>query len=160
MSTNSTGYGPICFTDDDTVSRRRVVEFTERLDNTHDKKVIEPRPESIVHEENDIFDDEVKSETCNDETPPPDVAARRYPLQDRKKPEFLNYSCYNRDTDCNVDCLYKVTPKSYNEAIKSNESSLWQKAMDVEISSLKENDTFSISTLPSDTNSVGGRLCN
>ena len=125
----------IYFKDDDTVSRRRVVEFTERLDNTHDKKVIEPRPESVVHEENDIFDDEVKSETCNDETPPPDVAARRYPLRDRKKPEFLNYSCYNRDMDCNVDCLYKVTPKSYNEAIKSNESSLWQKAMDVEISS-------------------------
>lgn len=47
-------------------------------------------------------------------------------------------------------------PQNYTEAINSPESQEWKKAMDKEIKSLKEKNTYTI-TLPTGKNVVGGR---
>lgn len=41
--------------------------------------------------------------------------------------------------------------------MSSPESELWSKAMQKEMNSLKENDTFTLTTLPEGKNIVGGR---
>ena len=58
-----------------------------------------------------------------------------------------------------VDFCYTFSgfPQSYKEAIESNESKHWQKAMEEEMASLKENDTYTLTPLPSGKQAVGGR---
>ena len=59
----------------------------------------------------------------------------------------------------NVDYCYRVRdiPKTYNDAITSPESQQWQKAMEEEISSLIDNNTYDLTPLPEGRTVVGGR---
>ena len=50
-----------------------------------------------------------------------------------------------------------TVPKTYNQAVNSENSSDWKTAMDDEYDSLKENDTFEIVPLPEGKKLVGGR---
>lgn len=64
------------------------------------------------------------------------------------------------DSAClNVDLYHKIMaiPQTCTEAINSPESQEWKKAMDKEIKSLKEKNTYAITTLPTGKNVVGGR---
>ncbi|KAK5853459.1 hypothetical protein PBY51_014608 [Eleginops maclovinus] len=78
---------------------------------------------------------------------------QRYPVRERKAPEYLKeYQC---KADCdeteNVDYFYRVTygvPKTFNEAINSQKSKLWGDAMKDEMQSLTENETFTLTPLP------------
>ena len=60
-----------------------------------------------------------------------------------------------------VDCCYKasniVVPKTYREAVNSEHAPSWKKAMDEEIQSLKDNDTYNLVNLPANKNCIGGR---
>ena len=58
--------------------------------------------------------------------------------------------CYNVYADKNV-------PKCYDDAIASSEAHNWQRAMDDEIDSLKENNTWSIMDCPKGEPVVGGK---
>ena len=57
----------------------------------------------------------------------------------------------------NVDFCYSVRdlPQSYTEAVHSPESQNWRNAMDKEMHSLKENDTFTLTPLPEGKQTVG-----
>ena len=50
----------------------------------------------------------------------------------------------------NTDYCYKLAifPQSYSDAMKSPDSVLWKEAMEEEMKSLNENETFILTTLP------------
>ena len=86
----------------------------------------------------------------------------RYPERERRPPKHLDDYVTNLDEDqcmSNVDYFYRVSsfPQSYKEAISSTESENWKKAMSEEMNSLRENETFTLTTLPEGRKSVGGR---
>ena len=90
---------------------------------------------------------------------------RRYPSRDRKKPDYLcEYVSGDKDSDdqvlTNIDYCYRVAsniPLTFREAVTSPHSKEWVNAMDEELQSLKENDTFTLTNLPEDKKAVGGR---
>lgn len=60
----------------------------------------------------------------------------------------------------NIDYCYRVIcniPVSFTEAVASDKSGDWVKAMDEEMHSLKENNTFTLTNLPEGKKAVGGR---
>ena len=82
--------------------------------------------------------------------------AERYPKRDRQTPAYLD----DYDTSMTtIDCCYKICafPQSYREAIESPECEYWKDAMKEEMNSLKENNTFTLTTLPEGRKLVGGR---
>ncbi len=85
---------------------------------------------------------------------------RRYPTRERRPPDyFYNVNEDEHDDNITVDFCYTARdlPQTYNEAIRSPESAKWKDAMDNEMSSLKENDTFTLTPLPQGKQAVGGR---
>ena len=58
-----------------------------------------------------------------------------------------------------TDCCYRVcgVPQTYAEAMNSPRATEWRQAMEEEMKSLKENDTFELTTLPMGKNPVGGK---
>ena len=85
---------------------------------------------------------------------PPTANERRYPDRQRNKPQkfddFVNVT---------VDYCYRVSviPKSYKEAISSQEAPQWKLAMDKEMTSLIDNDSFEEVSLPGGANLIGSR---
>lgn len=62
-----------------------------------------------------------------------------------------------------VDYCYRVmcnVPQTFKEAMTSPKSEIWATAMKEEMDSLRENDTFTLTTLPEGKNAVGGRWVN
>ncbi|KAG1933834.1 hypothetical protein F2P79_020360 [Pimephales promelas] len=100
-----------------------------------------PKPEKIEPQD-------IRTETCD---PSPNtgekesVESRCYPQREKRPPQYLrDYECgINSDDDHAGD-----VPHTLREAISSPESELWSKAMQEEMNSLKENDTFTLTTLP------------
>lgn len=59
-----------------------------------------------------------------------------------------------------MDYCYRVmsdSPPTLKEAMNSSQSHLWVKAMKEEMDSLKESETFTLTTLPEGKHAVGGR---
>ena len=91
-------------------------------------------------------------------------STRRYPVRERRPPEYF-YSVAGDEIDdhnavnVNVDFCYSVRdlPQSYIEAVHSPDSQNWRNAMDEEMHSPKENDTFTLTPLPEGKQTVGGR---
>lgn len=86
----------------------------------------------------------------------------RYPSRERTAPKYLEEYV---DPD-NVDLLgysvhycCKVTeiPESYREALNSHVAHKWKAAMDDEIPSLRDNNTYELCSLPNNRCIVGGR---
>ena len=81
----------------------------------------------------------------------------------RRPPAYLSdYVTDIEDDDqvpTNVDYCYKFSafPQTYQEAMDLPESSNWKAAMEEEMNSLTENNTFTLSDLPEGKNAVGGR---
>ena len=86
---------------------------------------------------------------------------RRYPTRERRPVHLADYKT-NFDNDdqvmMNTDYCYKLAtfPQSYSDAMKSPDSVLWKEAMEEEMKSLNENETFSLTTLPEGRTAVGG----
>ena len=83
----------------------------------------------------------------------------RYPKRLSKPPQYLSDYCLEDSTKCNIDycCQLSVVPKTYQEAISSDEAANWKTAMEEEMKSLTENDTFTVTQLPEGRTAVGGR---
>lgn len=123
-----------------------------------------PKPEIIEL----INSKDIKSEMCD---PSPNtgererVESRRDPQREKRPPQYLRDYEYGIKCDddhalTSIDYCYRVAcdvPHTLKEAISSPESELWSKAMQEEKNSLKENDTFTLTTLPEGKNIVGGR---
>ena len=92
----------------------------------------------------------------------------RYPNRTHKQPKYLDDYITGDDmsstdisnvTNFSVDYIYRVSniPKNYQDAIHSNEASKWLVAMNDEITSLKDNDTFELVPSAPDMKVLGGR---
>ena len=87
----------------------------------------------------------------------------RYPTRERKPPGYLgDYTLADTDdsTLTSVDYCYRAVccvPLTFTEAMTSTESGKWKRAMDEEMKSLEENQTFTLTTLPEGRKTVGGR---
>jgi len=89
---------------------------------------------------------------------------RRYPSRVRKKPAYLCDSVCGKESEdqllTNIDYCYRLMcniPLTFREALTSSESKQWVIAMDEEMQTLKENDTFILTNLPQDEKAVGGK---
>ena len=84
---------------------------------------------------------------------------RRYPQREHSKPKHLDD--YVAKTDAyTVEYCYKSVmgiPQTYREAMNSPEAQNWSMAMDDEIQSLSDNDTFELTELPVNEQLIGGR---
>ena len=80
------------------------------------------------------------------------------PKRDSKLPKHLeDYQVY---MSTNVDYAYRAmlnVPQTYEEAISSEDSQQWKTAMDREIQTLKQNDTYDLVTLPVDRAETKGK---
>ena len=88
----------------------------------------------------------------------------RYPTRERKPPGYLrDYTVEDTDDDStliSVDYCYRAVcgvPLTFKEAMTSTESGKWEKAMDEEMKSFEDNQTFTLTKLPEGRKTVGER---
>lgn len=154
------------------VTKHHTVKFTERYDKldvkqspVYDGDVFEDETVTVDVPVGNLAKDQVvpvnKNEVPIMEDDDVDDQAggqRRYPIRKQQPPQYLeDYVTSVDEVDYNVDCCYRVVPSTFNDAICSKEFKLWKQAMDEEMHSLKENDTFILMELPDDKKTVGGR---
>ena len=90
------------------------------------------------------------------------TCSNTYPQRTRNPPKFLDdYVTMATESkhDSSVDFCYKTCgdPQNYREAIDSPQHQNWKQAMDDEIKSLQENNTYELVNLPEGKTPVGGR---
>ena len=137
---------------DDNFSVRRVLNSQPKLEKVEiPKESIENKTECDL---GNIETDEGQSSQ----------ATTTYPKRERRPPQYLkDYECQVKSEDqeeLTLDYCYRVicdVPKTVKEAMTSPNAQLWSKAMEEEIDSLRENDTFTLTTLPEGKHAVGGR---
>jgi len=93
----------------------------------------------------------------------PAMEIPRYSKRERKPPTHLDdYVTGDFEDDQVMSSIYycyrvSAFPQNYEEAIRSPDSEHWVNAMKEEMRSLKENNTFTLTTLPEGRKLVGGR---
>jgi hypothetical protein len=171
------------FPDKDTIRRVRCVKFNDKLPKPEATAQEDNSPEYLRRrstEQHENIDEspatsDSESETEHIDQPPENPnnyvqveaanigGTRENPKRQRKPPKYLDD--YDVDLDhldaasCNIDYCYRVSdiPKSYDEAVTSNEAGKWKKAMDEEMTSLIDNNTYDLTPVPADRSVVGGR---
>lgn len=71
-----------------------------------------------------------------------------------------DYECAVQNRELTIDYCYRATvglPQTYKEAMASQTSEKWKKAMKDEMVAFKENNTYSLVPLPEGRQTVGGR---
>lgn len=122
-----------------------------------------PNPEVNVTSESVQDEPEVNSPVSNSEAQTSETNKERYPTRVRKKPDYLSEYVTDETDDqvlTNVDYCYRLVsgvPQTFKEAVTSPNSNSWTKAMDDEIQSLKENNTYTLTNLPRGKSIVGGK---
>ncbi len=169
----------VYYPDTGKVLKHRLVKFITRCvtehqtqtdismsdDDSHGDRYVSSHSKQNVADQNSEESNGPQTETDNqssDQTEGGDQSTR-YPKRNRRAPQYL--TDYVPDVECddqiltNVDYCYRVcdVPQTFKEAMSSNESQMWAKAMEEEINSLQENDTFTLTTLPEGKQAVGGR---
>ena len=89
----------------------------------------------------------------------------RYPTRERKPPSYLcDYATEDDsgddDSTPSVDYCYRAVcgvPLTFKQAMTSSQAGKWERAMDEEMQSLEENQTFTLTKLPEGRKTVGGR---
>lgn len=88
-------------------------------------------------------------------------AERRYPDRERKKPDYYgDHACGFEEEITNIDYCYRLmcnVPQTYKEAVNSVNAKEWAGAMKEEMQSLKDNVTYTLTTLPEGKDVVGGK---
>lgn len=143
-------------------------------DDVHGKRFASPMPKPKIDDQTPKESQE--SNMANPEMTPRQGTIReneqltgdsysvRYPGRDRNAPRYLNDYVSDIDSDDqvlnNADYCYRMVcgvPQSFDEAKRSTNSQQWVCAMKEEITSLKENDTYTLTTLPQGKDVVGGK---
>lgn len=121
-----------------------------------------PIPDLIS--ENTQDEPEVINPVVNSEAQTGENNSERYPTRARKKPGYLSEYVSDMDSDdqalTNIDYCYRLAcgvPQTFGEAVTSANSKDWIKAMDDEMQSLRDNNTFTLTNLPEGKNTVGGK---
>lgn len=137
------------------------------LDMTVDcEKTNTPQPSAMS---TDIQTDDLQSPEDDGEehqrVTPHAPSSGRYPSRQRKPPSYLkDYTQEDSGEDdstlTSVDYCYRAVCGvllTFKEAMASPEAGKWKRAMDEEIQSLEDNQTFTLTTLPEGRKTVGGR---
>ena len=159
-----------------TVSKNHTVKFTEKFaeqnisEENEEADEFELFPATTQPAEQDGAEqDGANQDGANQDGANQDGAhpSSTRPQRERRKPKRLGLD----DFVCNVDSIYKVSigyvdpcykvsttvPKTYSGAMKSDDKESWSKAMDSEMKSMVENDTYTIVPLPPGKKAVGSR---
>jgi len=158
----------IYFSENNVVKRCRFVNFadiyvTKNVKNVFDNDEIfvpncDAENSTVQQVQGENFQGNIGNVNGENNSPMPE---RRYPTRERKMP--LKYQDYVVETDnvnCNLDYCYKVinnVPQSYADAISSSEATNWWEAMNDEMQSLEEQTVFTVTELPSDRETIGGK---
>ena len=138
------------------VKKYRCVKFLDTFEVREETERQCTTEEKLNSKENgnDDDDDSVVHTQTNVDVP----ENRRYPQRIRSAPKRL---ITEDATSVTIDFCYKMcnvnVPQSYEEAMKTVDAPMWKCAMDEEMNSLLENDTFSVTTLPDDKSKIKGR---
>ena len=151
--------------DTNDIRRCRCVKFTdtkpESEDVSYDDFEIHKVPDHVtVPEENNDVPNVADNSDIAEHAVRDDVQVHsRYPKRQHNVPNYLGDYDLDDSTKCSIDycCRLSAIPQTYQEAISSPEAVKWQEAMEDEMQSLTENDTFTVMRLPDDRKSVGGR---
>ena len=89
----------------------------------------------------------------------------RYPVRNTRRPPHLDDYIVDQELDernlinYSLDYCYtaQIYPKSYEEAMRSKDSKMWREAMNEEMKSLDENNTYTLTKLPEGKSLVGTR---
>ena len=153
------------------IKRVRCVKFTNKFDGSKcetdgdidDCDSIETRPVvqnvPTVSTESDIQSNDLSVSTEDQNIAQTDSDAR-YPKRIRSRPKHLNdYVLADNSVNFTVHYCYRMSdiPTSYASAMASVESQNWKSAMEEEMNSLLDNDTFRLTSLPEGKKVVGGR---
>lgn len=170
----------VYYKDTEKVQKHRLVKFTSKTDNDKEMQTHGPHIECHVREvypkvldimEND--DDKMGNASSQSvqgdvsevevELPSTEHVTRKNPPRTRRKPvclqDYETEDTVDKLVTC-VDSCYRAVcdiPQNYQDAIRSTKSQQWINAMNDEIQSLEENNTFKITQLPPGKKTVGGR---
>ena len=116
-------------------------------------------------DENENPLDDCKMDDVLSATNGQDFEVRKNPERTRKMAQYLNDYVTEENKEmpklakCAVDYCYKVAniPNDYHESINSPDSEMWKNAVHDEIHSLKDNNTFSVTTLPEGKSTIGSK---
>lgn len=131
--------------------------FCDDFDNRKDRDSV-----TIPKQNSEISDDVNDDETVETAVRSDDVQVHsRYPRRHHTLPKYLEDYNMDDSTKCTIDYCCRLSsisvPQTYQEAVSSPDAVKWQEAMEDEMNSLNENDTFTVVPLPDDRKSVGGR---
>ena len=151
----------VYYTENRTVRRHGMVTFTNNFRKdlpaagTSNREDIPLNNEVADHDidDDDSVNDEDSLNVFNSNNP--DIP-KRNPPRLRQQPHYLNDYAKSVN-ESHIDFCYKISPKTYREAVSSSDSEKWRQAMDEEMKSLKENNTFEVVELPHGKRTVGGR---
>ncbi|KAJ8365023.1 hypothetical protein SKAU_G00138540 [Synaphobranchus kaupii] len=167
----------VYYPDKEKVQKHRLVKFvtkttcesetqTQELEQDPqgdcEERVETPQPSVLS---TDVQTDDPQSAPEDDGEKHPRVTSHasdsgRYPSRERKPPGYLRDYTQDDSTLTSVDYCYRAVcgvPLTFKEAMTSTESEKWGKAMDEEIKSLEDNQTFALTKLPKGRKTVGGR---
>jgi len=145
----------VFFREANKIKKVRTVRFTEKMmRETECDRTVDEFEEIRQGLEEQKFKD-VESEVENS-------SGKRNPVRNRSLPKkFDDYVVYKVDSQAeySVDYCYRVgiVPQSYSEAVSCDESREWKTAMDSEMKSLVENETFEVTELPEGKSVIGGK---
>lgn len=142
----------------------------EKVDESHgegstDEHKLNENEIKDDQEDNEVMRGEVSDENEN-KTDAEIIPNQKQRLSQREKrpPKYLEdyVSDQNKSdvTYVNIDYCYRAVfgvPQTYREALMSPDAPEWKRAMREEMDSLKENDTFELTTLPENRKIVGGK---
>lgn len=130
------------------VKEYRIVRFLSDANVSESTVNIETQ-----NEMSNPIDDPVPVETTPTQTSC-EEGESRFPKRKSQKPAYLND--YVTQT---IDylCFVVDVPQSYEEAISSEHASDWKAAMQSEIDSLRENDTWTLEKVPDDQKPINGK---
>lgn len=132
----------------DKSNERINVEREQRVLRNETRSIIDLQPENVTNEQSDVDN---SSGSQSSETPPSvSPSPPRRQLRNRatvKAPERL----------VEMTIIETDEPKSYQEAIQSEEKDVWKRAMEDENNSLAENFTWKLVQLPEKRKSISNR---
>jgi DNA-dependent RNA polymerase auxiliary subunit epsilon len=171
----------IYFPHTQTIKRCRTVRFSDKFEIGNDA----PKPTEIVNEgplivnmpdqnavndmpeQNPITENSnlIEPTTTGQNLTSEQANTTRYPRREHTKPKYLEQFVDGSEIEetelvnFTIDYCYRMSdaPKSYQEAMSSDDSSKWQIAMEEEVHALRENETYEIAQLPKGKNTVGGK---
>lgn len=166
----------------DKVQKHRLVKFTTKTTREKETQTLVKHTEhdvGYIHHQvpDSVNDEDIENKPCQDDVsetlpqqrqsePPGEISetvGRRNPIRARKKPvhlqDFETDNTVDKMQVC-IDSCYRAVcdiPQNFREAVTSHNSKQWKNAMDEEMRSLTENETFKLTHLPTGKQTVGGR---